>query len=148
MDVLQGDVYWVRARDLDIEGSAQKKNRPYVIVSRLRINRMGKNVIGVPLSIKLDKGGGHRIQVPVEMMVKNPAWPLQWPSGEDRPQLSTSIALTDHIRVLDIDRLLQPRMGYLSSTAIVGLEVALNFIFETTQNPPQPASSGITSTAK
>jgi mRNA-degrading endonuclease toxin of MazEF toxin-antitoxin module len=137
-DIQQGDIYWVRARDLDIEGSEQKKNRPYVIVSRLKINRLGRNVVGVPLSTVLAKGGGHRVLIPVEMMVKNPAWPLQWPSGALRRQLETSIALTDHVRVLDIGRLTQPRMGCLSATAVVGLELALQFIFESPQNVPPP----------
>ena len=135
MDILQGDIYWVYAHDLDIEGSEQQKNRPYVIVSRLRINRMGKNVVGVPLSTVLSKAGGHRILIPIELMVKDLAWPLQWPSGTPRRQLETSVALTDHIRVLDKVRLTQPRMGYLAATAVGGLELAINYIFETPQNP-------------
>ena len=49
-------------------------------------------------------------------------------------QLATSVALTDHIRVLDSGRLTLPRMGYLSSTAIAGLELALNYIFESPQS--------------
>lgn len=81
MDILQGDIYWVHASDLDIEGSEQQKNRPYVIVSRLRINRLGKNVVGVPLSTKLHKAGGHRILIPLQMMVPDVAWPTHWPSG-------------------------------------------------------------------
>jgi mRNA-degrading endonuclease toxin of MazEF toxin-antitoxin module len=143
VDVLQGGIYWVYARDLDIEGSEQKKNRPYVIVSRLKINRLGKNVIGVPLSSVLDKEGGHRIKIPVQMMVKNPAWPAEWSPGIPRRQLETSIALTDHIRVLDIGRLTQPPMGCLSASAIVGLELALRYIFESPQNLPSRPSSPI-----
>ncbi|MGD0618513.1 MAG: type II toxin-antitoxin system PemK/MazF family toxin [Bryobacteraceae bacterium] len=135
MEVLQGDIYWVRARDLDIEGSEQKNNRPYVIVSRLRINRLGKNVVGVPLSTKLHKACGHRVMIPLQMMVKDLSWPLEWAPGQPRTQLETSVALTDHVRVLDKDRLTQPRMGYLSSTAIVGLELALHYVFESPQNP-------------
>jgi mRNA-degrading endonuclease toxin of MazEF toxin-antitoxin module len=130
MEILQGAIYWVRAKDLDIEGSEQDKNRPYVIVSRTRINRLGKNVVGVPLSTKLHKAGGHRILVPVQLMVKNAAWPTQWPDGTPCTQLSTSVALTDHIRVLDMDRLTQPRMGSLSATAIGGMELALAALFD------------------
>lgn len=140
MEVLQGDIYWVRADDLDIEGSEQNKNRPYVIVSRLRINRLGKNVVGVPLSTKLEKACAHRVLIPLQLMVKDPGWPLTWPSGNPRTQLASSVALTDHVRVLDIGRLTIPRMGCLSATAIVGLELALNYIFESPQNPPTPVA--------
>ena len=129
-DICQGDIYWVRACDLDIEGSEQKKNRPYVIVSRLKINRLGRTVVGVPLSSQLHKAGGHRITIPLELMVKDLAWPLEWSPGVPRTQLDTSVALTDHIRVLDIGRLTLPRMGSLADSAVAGLELALQYIFE------------------
>ncbi|MGI8989352.1 MAG: type II toxin-antitoxin system PemK/MazF family toxin [Bryobacteraceae bacterium] len=134
MDICQGDIYWVRARDLDIEGSEQRKNRPYVIVSRLKINRLGKNVVGVPLTSQLHKGGSHRVNIPLNLMVRDVGWPLEWSPGTPRTQLETSVALTDQIRVLDKGRLAYPRMGYLTSTAIAGLELALNYIFESPQN--------------
>jgi mRNA-degrading endonuclease toxin of MazEF toxin-antitoxin module len=138
VDILQGDVYWVYAHDLDIEGSEQAKNRPYVIVSRLSINRLGHNVVGVPLSTVLSKAGMHRMMIPLQMMIKDPAWPATWPSGQPRNQLEKSVALTDHVRVLDIRRLTMPRMGSLSTTAIAGLELALRRIFETTQRQAPP----------
>lgn len=130
MDILRGDIYWVRAKDLDVQGSEQKKNRPYVIVSRTNVNRAGPNVVGVPLSTKLGKAQGHRILIPEQLMVKDITWPATWPDGQPRTQLSTSVALTDHIRVLDKTRLVQPRMGSLSTAAIGGLEVALANIFD------------------
>jgi hypothetical protein len=82
---------------------------------------MGKNVVGVPLSTKLHKACAHRILIPLELMVKNLA--------STRP-LSTSVALTDHIRVLDSSRLEVPPMGKLSVTAIGGLELALSILFD------------------
>ena len=121
MPIKQGEIYWVNAKDLDIQGSEQPKSRPYLIVSRDLINTLGKNVVGVPLSTKVHKASSHRLLIPVQHMVKNPAC--------QRP-LSDSVALTDHIRVLDADRLEQPRMGDLSRTAIGGLELALSFLFD------------------
>jgi mRNA-degrading endonuclease toxin of MazEF toxin-antitoxin module len=121
MDIKQGEIYWVRASDLDIEGSEQQKNRPYVIVSRTSINRLGKNVVGVPLSTKTHKASSYRILIPVVYMVKDPACTRT---------LSDSVALTDHIRVLDASRLEQPKMGCLSLTANGGLELALSFLFD------------------
>jgi mRNA-degrading endonuclease toxin of MazEF toxin-antitoxin module len=96
MDVKQGEIYWVNAKDLDIQGSEQQKSRPYIIVSRTLINKLGKNVVGVPLSTKLHKASSHRLLIPVAHMVKD---------ASCTRVLSDSVALTDHIRVLDIDRL-------------------------------------------
>jgi mRNA-degrading endonuclease toxin of MazEF toxin-antitoxin module len=140
MPILQGEIYWVHARDVDIEGSEQKKNRPYVIVSKSSINALGRTVVGVPLTTVLSAGGGHRVQLPLQLMIPNPSWPEKWPNGEPRRKLETSIALVDHIRVLDSRRLTVPKMGELSSTAVVGLELALYRIFETPQNRPLPPS--------
>ena len=138
--ILQGEIYWVYAKDLDIQGSEQQKNRPYVIVSRDSVNALGRNVVGVPLTSVLTAGGALRVQLPLQMMVPNSAWPATWPSGTPRNQLKTSIALVDHIRVLDINRLLTPKMGELSSTAVAGLELALLRLFETPQNRPLPVT--------
>jgi mRNA-degrading endonuclease toxin of MazEF toxin-antitoxin module len=138
MPILKGEIYWVHAKDLDIQGSEQKKNRPYVIVSKSSINALGRNVVGVPLTTVLTAGGGYRVQIPLALMVPNPAWPPTWASGSLRRQLETSIALVDHIRVLDINRLTIPKMGDLSSTAVAGLELALQRLFESPQNRPTP----------
>lgn len=138
MPILQGEIYWVYAKDLDIAGSEQDKNRPYVIVSKSSINALGRNVVGVPLTTVLTSGGGYRVKIPVQLMVPSPSWPEKWPSGAPRRKLETSIALVDHIRVLAIHRLTIPKMGDLSSTAVVGLELALHRLFETPQNRPRP----------
>ena len=87
-----GEIYWVFAKDLDIAGSEQQKNRPYVIVSRNAINKLGHNVVGVPLSTKIHKANSYRVQIPFVYMIKDVAC--------SRP-MSDSVALTDHVRVLD-----------------------------------------------
>lgn len=121
MSVKQGEIYWVFAKDLDIAGHEQEKSRPYVIVSRDRINELGENVVGVPLSTKLHKACAHRVKIPAQLMVENP---------NSQRTLLDSVALTDHIRVLDITRLEQPRLGELTLTAVGGLEAALAFLFD------------------
>lgn len=121
LDIRQGEIYWVDAADLDVQGSEQQKSRPYVIVSRTLVNKSGHNVVGVPLSTKVHKACAHRVLIPVQYMVKEHACSRV---------LSDSVALTDQIRVLDIHRLEQPRMGYLAQTAIGGLELALSFLFD------------------
>lgn len=121
MDVKQGEIYWVSARDLDIAGSEQQKSRPYIIVSRTIINKLGKNVVGVPLSTKIHKASSYRLLIPAAHMVKE---------ASCTRTLSDSVALTDHIRVLDVDRLELPKMGSLSLTAVGGMELALSFLFD------------------
>jgi mRNA-degrading endonuclease toxin of MazEF toxin-antitoxin module len=123
-DVKQGDVYWVWARDLaamDVQGGEQKKSRPYVIVSRNQINRSGHHVVGVPLTSQLHLACGYRLKIPLTWQVPNPA---------AKHPLMDCICLTDHIRVLDVSRLEQPKMGAFSDTARGGLELALATLFD------------------
>jgi mRNA-degrading endonuclease toxin of MazEF toxin-antitoxin module len=120
--VMQGDIYWVLAKDLDISGSEQQKSRPYLIVSRTAINNLGDNVVGVPLSSKVHKACAHRVQIPHQMMVKDS-------TCSNRPFID-SVALTDHIRVIDKNRLEQPKMGRLSQTAVGGIELGLAYLFD------------------
>lgn len=121
IEVKQGDIYWVNAKDLDIQGSEQQKSRPYLIVSRTAINKLGYNVVGVPLTTKMQKANSYRVKLPIQYMVKNPAC---------NRTLQDSVALTDHIRVLDINRLEQPKMGALSQSAVGGFELGLSYIFD------------------
>ncbi len=121
MEVRQGEIYWVKAKDLDIQGSEQKKERPYVIVSKTQINRLGQNVVGVPLTSQLRHACAHRILIGLQHMIPNPTCSRQ---------LKDSVALTDHLRVLDMNRLEQPKMGSLSDTAKGGLELALAILFD------------------
>lgn len=120
-DIKQGEIYWVRARDLDVEGSEQKNDRPYVIVSRDYVNRNGHIVIGVPLTSRMHQARGYRLKIQLSHMVQNPA---------SQHHLKDSVVLTDHIRVLDPRRLEQPKMGDVSETARGGIEAALSGIFD------------------
>lgn len=116
-----GEIFWVFAKDLDIQGSEQKKSRPYVIVSRDAINKLGFNVVGVPLTTKVHKASAYRILIPMTHMIKDVSC--------SRP-MSNSVALTDHIRVLDPSRLEQPKMGKMTDTAMGGIELGLAFLFD------------------
>lgn len=120
-DIKQGEIYYVRAKDLDVEGSEQKNDRPYVVVSRDYINRQGHVVIGVPLTSKMHQARGYRLKIQLAHLVQNPAC---------LRQLEDSVVLTDHIRVLDPRRLEQPKMGDVSETARGGIEAALSGIFD------------------
>lgn len=69
----------------------------------------------------MHKANSFRIKIPVQYMVKEPSC---------QRQLQDSVALTDHIRVLDVNRLEQPKMGMLAVTAVGGIELGLSFLFD------------------
>jgi mRNA-degrading endonuclease toxin of MazEF toxin-antitoxin module len=123
MPVQQGDIYWVFMPEAHTKGTEQKKNRGYVIVSRNSVNFLGRNVVGVPLSEKVEKACQHKIKIPVSQMIADPTW---------RTPLIDLVALTDQIRVLDPSRLLH-RMGSVSGSALISVELGLHFLFETRQ---------------
>jgi mRNA-degrading endonuclease toxin of MazEF toxin-antitoxin module len=121
MVVRQGEIYWATITPAETVGSEQFKRRPFVIVSRDAINRLGQNVVAVPLSSRVHKASQHRIFLPVAEMIKD---------ATCQDSLVDSVALTDQIRVLDISRLESPKIGRLSQTATVALELGLAFLFD------------------
>lgn len=122
MEFKQGEIYWVKINDdTETTGSELKKSRPYIIVSKNQINRLGPRVVGVPFTSSLHLACAHRVLVPLSQMVPNPAC--------SHP-LNDSVALTDQIRVLDKSRLELPKMGDLTETARYGIEGALANVFD------------------
>lgn len=121
MEIKQGDIYWVTIPQNHTVGSEQYKRRPYIIVSRTAVNRVSRTVVGVPMSSKTQKAGNYRILVPIGEIIKEPTC---------TDHITDSVALTDHIRVLDITRLEQPRIGRLSTTAVIGLGLGIAFLFD------------------
>jgi mRNA-degrading endonuclease toxin of MazEF toxin-antitoxin module len=99
-----------------------KKSRPKVIVPRDYVNNQGdKNVVGVPFSTRLHKANSHRILIPAIHMIRDAACTRQ---------LTDSVALTDHIRVLDPNRFDLPKPARLSDTAMGASELGLDFLFD------------------
>ena len=121
MEFQQGEIYWVIINAAETAGSEQKKNRPYIIVSKNQINRLGPHVIGVPFTSQLRHACAHRVLIPFSQMIPNSA---------SARTLQDSVALTDQIRVLDKSRLEQPKMGDLTETARYGIEGALANTFD------------------
>lgn len=119
--IKQGEIYYVLAEDIDVTGSEQLKNRPYVIVSRDLVNNQNHVVIGVPLTSNLSKANSYRIKIPAQHMVKDQT---------NTATLLDSVALCDQVRVLDPSRLRQPKMGKLTQAAIGGVELGLAYVFD------------------
>src|ERR1035437_10280700 len=89
--IQQGDIYRVDIPKSQTIGSEQYKRRPYIIVSRTAINRLGNNVVGVPMSTKIHKSSQHRILLPVAEIIQDVGY---------HDPFQDSVALTDQIRVL------------------------------------------------
>lgn len=121
MEIKRGDIFWVEIPDSQTVGSEQKGKRPYIIVSRTSINKMGRTVVGVPMSTKTKKQSAYRIVLPAAEIIKDVTCTSNFVD---------SVALTDHVRVLDQERLIKPREAHLSDSAIIALELGLSFLLQ------------------
>jgi mRNA interferase MazF len=101
-------------------GSEQAGWRPFVIVSRDGANKNKPTAIGVPLSTNVSKANSYRILIPVEEII---------PSGLTTYQFKNSVALCDHVRVLDLT-MLRSKVGTLSGTAIAAIGNGLANLFD------------------
>lgn len=123
MDIKPGEVYWVTIPQNHTVGSEQFKRRPFVIVSRLLLNRKGNVVVGVPFTTaSTDKPDPppHRILIPANEILRDVLY-----TGP----IEMSVALTDQVRALDKTRLEQ-RIGMLSATALTAIGLGLAYVFD------------------
>ena len=120
-DIKQGEIYMVDIPIAHTVGSEQWKRRPYVIMSRLAVNKAGRNVVGVPLTHATDKACAHRMLLPAREIIRAAGCNFTFVD---------SVALTDQLRVLDVNRLEMPSLGCLSKTAVYGLTACLAFLLD------------------
>ena|SRR6266705_3259688 len=114
MEISQGDIYWVTIRREETKGSEQFGRRPFIVVSRLGVNRTIKTVVVVPLTTTTDNEPPYRIVIPVSEIIKEISC---------KSQLELSVAKTDQIRVIDKSRL-EEKIGRLSQTATLSVTLA------------------------
>jgi mRNA interferase MazF len=105
---------------ISTSGSEQSGMRPWIIVSRDWVNQGKPTAVGVPLTTKTSKANSYRIALPAAELIRDVA--SDWTFVD-------SVALCDHIRVLDIN-LIKKRIGKLSDTAIAGVGLGLSCIFD------------------
>lgn len=118
MPVAQGDIYWVEVPGTT--GSEQAGCRPYIVVSRLAINRAHPTVVGVPMTTKVNKANSYRILIPAGEIIRDAGCTAT---------IQNSVALCDHVRVID-QSLFKGKIGKLSQSAILSIGVGLGFIFD------------------
>lgn len=129
MDIHQGDIYWVNIPANQTQGSEQHGGRPFLVMSRLAVNRALRTVLVVPMSTHqgntsdltfLATQPPYRIVIPPSEITKDPSCNMT---------LSVSVAKTDQARVIDKTRL-QQKLGRLSQTAVISVGVGLAWIFD------------------
>jgi mRNA-degrading endonuclease toxin of MazEF toxin-antitoxin module len=101
-------------------GSEQAGLRPYIITSRDSVNKGKRTAVGVSMSTKINKANSYRIMLPVSEIIRTVGSTYQF---------KDSVALCDHIRVLDLDQI-RFQIGRLSDTAIRSVGLGLLFIFD------------------
>jgi len=107
------------AASLTTSGSEQAGLRPYIIVSRDAVNKNKPMAVGVPLTTRIDKANSYRIALPAAELIPDVGcYPFQ-----------DSVALCDHVRVLDLDRI-RKKIGKLSDNAAVAVGLGLAFVFD------------------
>lgn len=134
MDYKQGDIYFYdpptkTAAESESDssqgalfvtsGSEQAGLRPYIIMSREVVHRNKPTVVGVPLTTRINKANSYRIKLPSPELIPVPG----------REAFMDSVALCDHVRVLDISRF-RYKIGRLSDNAILGVGLGLSYVFD------------------
>jgi|SRR5665213_4318266 len=100
-------------------GSEQAGLRPYIVVSRDIVNKGKPTCVGVSLTTRVNKANSYRIFLPAaELIHEAGGIPFQ-----------DSVALCDHIRVLDINQI-KRKIGRLSDTAMPSVGVGIAFVFD------------------
>jgi mRNA-degrading endonuclease toxin of MazEF toxin-antitoxin module len=123
LEIKPGEIYYVTIDPKHTVGREQHTRRPFVIVSRLRINRVGSVVVGVPFTTTgTDRPTHppHRILIPASEISRDVSFV---------GTIHNSIALTDQVRALDPSRL-EDKMGVVSATALASIGLGLSYLFD------------------
>jgi mRNA-degrading endonuclease toxin of MazEF toxin-antitoxin module len=129
MEVVQGGIYLYEPPQqstsdqsalLNTSGSEQSGWRPWVIISRDLLNRGNtKTAVGVPLSTNVGKANSYRILLPATELI---------PDVGVTYVFKNSVALCDHIRVLDLNQI-RRKVGTVSANGLISIVgVGLAFV--------------------
>jgi mRNA-degrading endonuclease toxin of MazEF toxin-antitoxin module len=128
MDLKQGDIFLYeppaessgdQGALLAQSGHEQSGLRPYVIVSRELVHTGKPTAVAVPLSTKTHKANSYRIALPASELLPDLG----------REPFKDSVALCDHVRVIDVSRL-RKKIGRLSDNATLAVGLGLAFVFD------------------
>jgi mRNA-degrading endonuclease toxin of MazEF toxin-antitoxin module len=130
MEVVQGGIYMYeppeqstspQAALITTSGSEQSGWRPWVIVSRDRLNQGNtRTAVGVPLSTKTEKANSYRIGLPAAELIADVGGNYVF---------QNSVALCDHVRVLDLSRV-RRKVGTVSENGLIAISLGLAFVVD------------------
>jgi mRNA-degrading endonuclease toxin of MazEF toxin-antitoxin module len=119
----RGEIYWANVPYEHVVGFEQADRRPWVIMSRY--SYIG-TVLAVPLSAKIKKTELPQFRS-FRMVI--PATEVNVPEGDEGLQ-GLSMAMPDQMRVLDLKRFEEGRIGVLSKRAVNSIEAGLVHILK------------------
>jgi mRNA-degrading endonuclease toxin of MazEF toxin-antitoxin module len=99
-------------------GSEQSGLRPHIIVSRDIVNKGKPTAVGVPLTTKMEKANSYRVALPAGELIATDTYSFQ-----------NSVALCDHVRVIDTSRL-RKKIGKATGTALLSVGLGLAYVFD------------------
>jgi mRNA-degrading endonuclease toxin of MazEF toxin-antitoxin module len=124
VDLERGMIFWAEVTSKGAVGSEQLKTRPWLVVSRNKLRRLGL-AIAVPLSTKLAKGEstdfrGFRIRIPETEIEK-----YSLAAGVPQMQAGDSLVLTEQVRVMDHARFPGNPIARVTVAAMAAVEAGL-----------------------
>lgn len=118
----RGDIFWAEVLKSETRGSEQFNRRPWLIVSKTILNSRIPVVVAVPLSTRVEKQNRwFRILVPAREKTAE--------SGTNGCP-GDSLALTEQIRVLSVERLDAVRAARVTSKALAAVEAGIAFVLD------------------
>jgi len=121
----RGDIYWLEIKENQTEGSEQFGYRPWLVVSVNSINAQLPIVVAVPLTSefhKIENARQFRILIPESQKIQEP--------GHPKGCKGDSVALTEQVRVLSIERLRSQRAARLPERAMGAVEAGIAFVLD------------------
>jgi mRNA-degrading endonuclease toxin of MazEF toxin-antitoxin module len=121
----RGDIYWLEMKQDQTKGSEQYGYRPWLVVSVNSINTQLPIVVAVPLTAELHKienARQFRILIPDSQKIQEP--------GHPKGCKGDSLALTEQVRVLSIERLPSQRAARLPERAMGAVEAGIAFVID------------------
>jgi mRNA-degrading endonuclease toxin of MazEF toxin-antitoxin module len=100
-------------------GHEQLGERPYIIMSRDKVNAGKPTAVGVPFSTKTQKANSYRILLPVGEFIRD---------VDSNYVFENSVALCDDVRVIDLNRV-RKRIGKLSENGVLSVQLGLTYVF-------------------
>jgi mRNA-degrading endonuclease toxin of MazEF toxin-antitoxin module len=100
-------------------GHEQLGERPYIIMSRDKVNAGKPTAVGVPFTTRIHKANSYRVLLPAGEFIA---------AVDSNYVFENSVALCDHVRVIDLERV-RKKIGQLSENGVFAVQLGLTFVF-------------------